>query len=798
LSSDPATPTLSDERGDLTTQAAIQEQIAPGHSLLGYFCVSINPATLEVTSVPVRGAAQHLNALKFIEPPTGGSLISFSNLTVTGQRVDLDVTIHHPFTWQHHYAGFDVKGVVIGLGDSKDNTDDTRYWGGGSDSLRLLNADGWTRWWNPLEFPDYGNIWSYRDGIYGTPKAQFGYNSTLLPYKVFASALGKDDDIEKLLDYPPDHPVGRSVFIAGTSLTRHYSLSFPKNGSGGPSLIFNYAVDACHAFPPGYVPGEDIAVPGGFPLSANQLEPFVVNVEQTENTLYLTGLGCVGGKLRLRMRIADWQALLTETPVSAQIQFIEITSPTLFNGKRSPSLVADSTESTPTAMYEIILEGLTPDSVENQQVLITIVSSEGDYQPDESTYNGQSPLSTFHVVDIPIDTAGPPDSGGFALNPLSPWPKPGGTIHNTNSSNAMGPSNPQVAWQVTGLSYECRPLTDPEDRVFVYREGEEEGTELVVVDSHGMPLAELEYTDFEPGGKPILVGCSMMWTNSDNKVMRLYQDGSLEEAYEPIPGVYESYTELNIDEAGHAFVHGPGGIQAFDQHGGPAWYDIGSSEHPYMYLGPSAINRSGLIVIGRVDINETPFVTDFVAMNPINGKVVWTHTPTCATGIAYGAAADPFTGRIYYAISGYLVALDEDGQQLWEKEFNHTVREVIALGPTGIAYAAETLYGVTGEAAPWRLFAYDKDGHEQWNYPCQMPIVAGPIVDNGGFIYIVTNLVGTNSTEAICLYPNGGLRWQKELTGEVAYAVMGPSNSLLIGFYESGGTTRVVALQDPS
>ncbi|HDS30383.1 MAG TPA: hypothetical protein ENN67_04995, partial [Firmicutes bacterium] len=484
-SENPATPSVSNGNEISITSNTIYEQIEPGHYLLGYFYVTIDTATGEVTPVPLRNAEQHLNALKFIEPSTGGSTIKFSNVVINGQKVDLDVSIKHPFTWQHHYAGFDVKGIVIGLGDTKDNTDDTRYWGSGSNSLRLLNADGWTRWWNPLEFPDYGKIFSYRDGIYGVPLAQYGYNSTLLPYKVFANALSKNDPIVKVLDYPPVHPLGRAVFITSSTLTRHYSLSFPKNNNGGPLLVFNYAIDASHAFSPGYKPGEDIAVPGGFPESANQLEPFVVNVEQTENTLYLTNLGCVGGKLRLRMKIADWQALLNGTPVSQQIQLIEITSPTLFNGKRYPVLVADSTATTPWAMYEVILEGLTPDSFENQQVLITIVSNEGDYQPEVSSYMGLSPLSTFHLVNVPVSPIGPPDAGGFVLNPLAPWPKPGGTIHNSNQSSAIGPANPEISWSISELDYSCRPLVDPEGRIFLYKDLPHKGIELIVLDSRG-------------------------------------------------------------------------------------------------------------------------------------------------------------------------------------------------------------------------------------------------------------------------------------------------------------------------
>ncbi len=790
-SSNPTIPQLPEN--DLAP-AAMVEMIAPGHSLLGYFFVTVDPATSEVAAVPLRGAAQHLNALRFVEPPSGGSTVSFSNVSVDGQLISLDISILHPLAGQQHYCGFDVKGIIIGKADTTDPTDPSRSWGAGSDSLRLLNADGWTRWWNPLEFPDNGTAWSYQDGIYGTPKAQYAYNSTLLGYKLFASSLESDEeDLLHLLDYPKEHPKGRATFHAGTQLTRHYDIWFPDNGSGGPQIIFNYAIDACHGFPPDYQPGEFIEVPGGFPPEANQLEPFFVGAEVTENTLYLTSLGCVGGSLRLHIKLSDWQALIKETPVSEQVQSIEITSPLLFNGTREPVLVADLTDSEGYAIYEIILEGLTPDSLLDQQVLVTVCSSDGDYQPEKTLYTGSAPLSSYYVIPVSVDDIGPPSGAGFALNPLAPWPKPGGNSHNSNTSIIVGPSDPHVAWQRSGLSHDTSPLVDPEGRVFVYEEGPGEGITLLVIGSDGLPLAEMEFPEFDPDGDPIMVGCSLMWIDVESNVYRLYQNGDLAFTYQPIPGGYEAYDLLNIDD-GRAFIHGPSGIQAFNSHGANLWYYF--SDDIVMFIGPSAVTGQGLIVLGKVDIDGSPFITDFLAFNPANGKVMWTHTPDFSVGIANGAAADPLTGNVYYAIANYIAAIDGDGNALWHREFAHTVRETIAIGPDGTVYTAETLYGGTGEEPPWYVMALSPDNDELWSYPCEKPVFAGPIVDSVGFLYFVNYLVGSNEIEVRCLYPSGDLRWVRVLSGSPAYLTFGPPESVLVGFYETQGTTSIVCLKD--
>ena len=554
-SSNPTAPQLTESK------VSSQTDIGSGHSLLGLFQISIDPTTKSAKAVPQRIATWHLNAVKFLEPDSGGSLLGFSNLAIDGRTVDIDVTIKHPFPGVPNYCGFDVKGIVIGPADRYDPNDFSRTWAGGPNGLRLMNADGWTRWWNPVEFPNNGTVFSYKDGVDGMPFAVENYNSTISGYKVFASVLGKTDSIEKLLSVPVvGHPYGRATFQSSTIATRHYQLVFPANASGGPDFVFNYAVDACHAFPDGYKQGDVLTIPDDFPPSANQPEPFILDATINKNSLYLLPGGCMGGSLDFNIRVSDWQALLAGMPVSQQIKSIQLTSPSLFVGTRAPILVSDSTPASPWSTFNITMDGLTPDSALDQQILVTVESSDGDYRPDITSYKGTSTLASYYVLRVPISTTGPISEDWFSINSHSPWPKAGVDNRNTNISTAHGPisANPETAWQVDGLSYTIKPVVDQQGRVYLTSDLVNGGVSLQVFSSDGHETAKIDLPLFTPGGDPILTGCSLLWSDSQGKVIRVYLDGGYEQVYQASQDVKPSvFGLLNMDNLGRAFVHGP-------------------------------------------------------------------------------------------------------------------------------------------------------------------------------------------------------------------------------------------------
>jgi outer membrane protein assembly factor BamB len=673
-----------------------------------------------------------------------------------------------------------------------DPSDPTRIWAGGPSGLRLLNADGWTRWWNPTEFPSNGTVFSYRDGVYGTPAAAGPFNATLCGYKVFAAALEKGDPITKLLSLPLGHPNGRSTFHTSGIETRRYKLVFPGDGSGGPDLIFNYAVDACHGFPDGYKPGDYIDVPDGFPPDANQIEPFILDTNITGNTLYLLPQGCMGGSLEFNIRVSDWQALLADTPVSGQIESIKITSPTLFVGMRTPELVSDSTPPYPWATYRVRLEGLTPDSPLDQQILVTVVSSEGDYQPKVSSYNGSSPLASYFVMRVPISQTGPIGGGGFKLNPFSPWPKTGADSHNTECSIAKGPDEPSPAWEVVGLSYSTKPVVDAEGRVFVSRRLANGGVTLMALDSSGLPSAQIDLPDFEPGGDPLVVGCSIVWSSGNGRVIRIYPDGTYEELFDAPSGGPSVYGMLNIDDEGRAFVHGASGIHAFDEDGNSMWSILNGDGALSMFIGPSSITGLGVIVLGQVKIQDSSdYAFRFMGINPSTGGILWKYEPSIQHTLAYGSSADPGIGQLYFSLANHLQALTNDGAERWSFEAAETLSSNIAIAKNGTVYAAEVGSGSSGEEDKYKLYALDKYGNLLWPFTCSSPILGGPIIDANGYIYIATR-----DAEVFSLGPDGSQRWKVDLAGRTAYLTFGPTGSLLLGLNQPQYTTSMVCLRD--
>ena len=179
----------------------------------------------------------HVNVVPILEPPAGAKL-KISNLVFNGLICDVDVTLIHPYPGLSQYIGFDVAGIFMSKGTLA-GFQDPKLIMAGQGETRLLNPDGYTRWWNPSEFSIAGvPIFRYKDGLLGSKNSVEHFNCTLNGYKLFSDDLTKDQDI--LTSTPKD----RMPFIDGSSNTRHYKIDF----TGG--VVFNYAVDETGNFLP--------------------------------------------------------------------------------------------------------------------------------------------------------------------------------------------------------------------------------------------------------------------------------------------------------------------------------------------------------------------------------------------------------------------------------------------------------------------------------------------------------------------------------------------------------------------
>jgi len=242
------------------------------HMLWGLWQFTADPVneTLDITQV--RTGTMHINVLPFLEPPAF-MYLSLESLKFNGDIIETDIGIRHPFLGLTEFTGFDVCGILISNGFYTGFDDSDINYAGPGDTY-LMNPDGHSRWWNPVEFPvNTGTIFGYNDGLLGAPDSLANYNSTLNGYKYFCVDLTD-----------PDTPLSevtqanRGMFNAGQKNIRHYSIQLGTEG-----LVFNYAIDANWDFPEG--PSPWIA-PDDFGPNANRSEPWWIDVSETSNSLY--------------------------------------------------------------------------------------------------------------------------------------------------------------------------------------------------------------------------------------------------------------------------------------------------------------------------------------------------------------------------------------------------------------------------------------------------------------------------------------------------------------------------------
>ncbi len=326
------------------------ELSASSHYNWGMWQFKANPGAQTLEVVPLRYVDMHLNALKFLEPPPKVYL-TVESLAFNGNIIEADIGLRHPFLGLAKFTGFDVCGILISNGSVSGFADPDLVMTGEGDT-RLLNPDGFARWWNPAEFPvNEGTMFSYNDGLLGAPDSVADYNATLNGYKYYTDSLEPNGDLS-LLD-----PAERGVFSPGVKNVRHFSIEI-----GGEGLIFNYAIDANWAFPQGGPPWEV----DDFPEKANRPEAWNIVTTETTNTLWNDGSSS-GGNLSLSIDVYDhYNPDMNEVTVESPGNFDAVSSPTAVGG------------GTGFSTYEIDITGATP-AEDEIELLISVECEAAGY-----------------------------------------------------------------------------------------------------------------------------------------------------------------------------------------------------------------------------------------------------------------------------------------------------------------------------------------------------------------------------------------------------------------------------------
>ncbi len=305
------------------TTAGTDRASASGKTgLWGVWDVFLDPVSGTAEIAQLRSADFTCNVVRFLQPPVAPSnLISIavdsSTDWATGYVV-VDVTIGHPFPGLDRFTGFDVRGAVIANG-SISGIADANILYGGEESVRLLNADGMTRWFNPMEFTSYGKMFGFTNGAFGLPGTDF--SATLNPYKCYCEGLGAQDDMVGFFS-DPACPNPRGMFRCADTLARRFELQFPMIG-GSPKYRFQYAVIASWDLSD---PDPPVDVPDDFPLSANCAEAYAFSAADQSDMFY-TDPNNKGGTMRLLVRVFDHQGPQQPAGVLAEIAAIHLETP---------------------------------------------------------------------------------------------------------------------------------------------------------------------------------------------------------------------------------------------------------------------------------------------------------------------------------------------------------------------------------------------------------------------------------------------------------------------------------------
>ena len=300
------------------------------HQLWGYWQCELDPGVQEINIVPARTTQLHINIAKAIDASMGMSLqlIPGESDYPNGLFV-VRMGITHPFPGLTEFSAFDVRTILITTAEHTAGDFNLP----GENDPSVLNPDGYTRWWNPLDFPVPGFL-GYNPGAFGKdPPPGMSISSTINPYKQFATALTDYYEVKYLTMVPPNSELGRGVLHDDTTNYRKWEFQFPVTPEG-VKIYFNYAVDVSWEMPDNVPP----MVPNDFPIEANCPEAFIVDAKVTGNTLWaISGSPLGGGQLSLEIDVWDWQGWLDE--YEGQIGPLTLVSPyCIFGGNLIPTI----------------------------------------------------------------------------------------------------------------------------------------------------------------------------------------------------------------------------------------------------------------------------------------------------------------------------------------------------------------------------------------------------------------------------------------------------------------------------
>ncbi len=321
-------------------------------TIWGYWTIRIDPMSETIEILPDREVGSHFNVVRLLEVNPCTDCLGIGNVSwLPGNILQCDFILTHPFPGMLKLTGFDVRGVLVTDGDTLFPANN-RFVSLDGSNPHLLNPDGFTNLFNPVEFPPGSAQWPILGYIPGKFAIGDDFTGTLNPFMAFCK----------------DNP--RRMFEAGATETVTIDLKYPST-----PFEFGYVVDAS------WVKVDDVIDPvTDFPPEANSLEPYRLEFQMVTE---LTNVA--GDTAEVQVEAFDHQGIDTISTVS-------IECPSLFNGEIFLSYLSQSGDDS--WLYEGVLTNQF--GMDNGQYpsLIKAVSNESDANLGE--------LAAYQIEDIPV------------------------------------------------------------------------------------------------------------------------------------------------------------------------------------------------------------------------------------------------------------------------------------------------------------------------------------------------------------------------------------------------------------
>jgi hypothetical protein len=388
-SGNPASPDVNGQ-SELTIGRSVST--GPVHHCFGYCIFNVDTASMDVEVLPVRSTDWHLNLVGLLNSTMGvGAVMIPSQSDPSNGLFVMDISLTHPFGDKPQFTGFDVKGILIGPG----TVNAAGHVFAGLNDTRLLNADGYTVWWNPTHFTQPG-ILGYTQGRLSPTPPSF-LTATVNGYKGFADSLDATEDFRDVMIPAINDDNSRAVFTAGTENTRRFEIQFP---TGPLQVRFGYAVDAAWDTPN---PNPPENIPDDFGINANQPEPFYLATSVVLNTLYYDaeapGGGIGGGTLDLDIMVSDWQGL-DSGDIGSEVLNVFVYAPDLFAGGQAATFTEDDGTF---AHYGVDLGGVVnPTHSGDTQIILRAGSSDGSTYKQTPAPGLDEALAMYQVLTLDI------------------------------------------------------------------------------------------------------------------------------------------------------------------------------------------------------------------------------------------------------------------------------------------------------------------------------------------------------------------------------------------------------------